>query len=166
MGVGILLCVVVARNPPSPVIASHCKLAVFFLNDEVGQILLSREFIAESQSVVEESESDENLSVVLLLIESNGHFVVVIPYLGFLTPHGLPRFVERGLLCLCNGETRHQVGLAVDGVCLGVLCVVECLLFASFFFLEFEAKSTCLDDLFSFETQLVGRTSLCIECKM
>ena len=44
----IFLSVIVARYPVSDVVACHCKLGMFFFDDEVVQRFLLREFVAES----------------------------------------------------------------------------------------------------------------------
>ena len=80
-------------------IARECELRQLFLNHEVGEGILHGEFIAESQTVVVESEADVHgyRFLVLpcrMLCHLHQQFVVMIKDLGFLTPYGLPGLVE------------------------------------------------------------------------
>jgi hypothetical protein len=68
-----------------------CKL---FLYDEVVKILLSRELIAEAESVVIETETDGHPAFCRGLHEVYEKFVVIVPDLGLLTPYRLPGLVE------------------------------------------------------------------------
>ena len=122
----LLLRVIVARQPPGGMVASHRKLRTFVLDEEIVQVRLLRELITESDAVVVNTETDEYLTTVLtglqlhagsifrggrapLLQQSRNIFdIVVADDLGF-TPNGLPRLVEGGGLLLNEGEAVHQV---------------------------------------------------------
>ncbi|CDE87094.1 unknown [Prevotella sp. CAG:891] len=102
--------VVIAGNPPCGVVACHCELAMLFFDNEVGQILLFGKFVAKSQSVVEESESNFDIAVVNRLRQRHAHFVVMIAYAAFFAPHGFPGFVEGRNFVSGFFESGLQVG--------------------------------------------------------
>ena len=166
LGVGILLRVVVARNPPGPVVAGHGELGVLLADDEVGQVALVGELVAQGQTVVEEAEADENVAVVLRLVQAYGHLVVVVANLALLAPYGLPRFVERSLVHGPDREARHEVGLLVDGRGFGVLGVVEGFLASGLFPLQFQTQTAGADDCPSVEFQPVRRPPFAVQCKV
>ena len=95
-GVVILLGVVVAGDPPGGMVPRHGELRALVGDDEVDQIGLYGEFVAESEPVVEEPEADGHPAVALRLAERDAEFVVVVADRGLLAPDGLPRLVERG----------------------------------------------------------------------
>ena len=90
----IFLCVVVTRNPVGCVVARHGKLRVLFLNDEIVEIRLLWEFIAQSHAVVVDTESEDDVSVGSLLIKVHSHLVVVVADRRRFSPYGFPRLVE------------------------------------------------------------------------
>ena len=59
------------------------------LDDEVVQIVLLREFIAESQTVVEKPEADHDVTLVVGLFKGYGQFVVMVPDFVFFSPYGV-----------------------------------------------------------------------------
>ena len=60
-------------------VSGHRKLSMLFLDDEVVQVVLLREFIAESQTVVEKPEADHDVTLVVGLFKGYGQFVVMVP---------------------------------------------------------------------------------------
>ena len=97
-GVVVFLSVVVARNPIGSVVARHGKFRALFLYCEIGEIVLRRPLIAESYTIVVESETHNHLAqmpVVVGLRQAYSHFVVVVSDARLLAPYRLPRLVER-----------------------------------------------------------------------
>ena len=104
-----LLCVVVAGNPPSGVIARHGKFGQLVGHDEVGEFFLLGELIAETESVVEEAEADVHETIVLRLFETHEQFVVVVANATLLAQHGLPSLVEAVVFVAHQFETAEAV---------------------------------------------------------
>ena len=113
----VFLGVVVARNPPAEMVAGHRELGELLLDHEIGQRLARGELVAESESVVEEPETDVHELVASGLAQFHEKLVVVVAYLGFLSPDGLPYFIERVRLgareleALGEGITGADIGL-------------------------------------------------------
>ena len=149
-GVVVLLGIVVARNPEGGMVAGHGKLRVFLLDNEIVELFLLRELVAEAQTIVEQPEANDNLPLVLGLVEGHGQLVVVVAYLALFAPNRTPGLVETRCLRLGHRKSVHQVGLGFQpfdffragelkvGLCVGVLL------------LEFQTQGAGLDDRFSF----------------
>ena len=60
----VLLRVVVAGNPPGSVVARHGKLRVLCLHDEIVEILLLWELVAETDAVVVDTEAEIHVASV------------------------------------------------------------------------------------------------------
>ena len=114
LGVVVLLRVVVAGNPEGGVVAGHSKLSMFLLDNEVVELLLQGELIAESESVVEDAEADEYLAALGRLVESDSQFVVVVADFGHFAPYRAPRLVETAFLHFTHAETIHQSGIVLQ----------------------------------------------------
>ena len=67
----ILVSVVIAGNPKCFVIVGKCEFGFFVGDSEIIQISLFVELISESQSIVEQTESDFHGSLFLFLLEYN-----------------------------------------------------------------------------------------------
>ena len=106
----LLLCVIVAGQPPRRMIARHGKLRVLFLDEEVVERLLLGELVAQSYAVVIHPEADDDIAVGGRLVQAHLQFVVMVAYGGRLAPHRFPRLVERRRLGVGDFETVHQVG--------------------------------------------------------
>ena len=107
----LLLRVVVARQPPRRVVASHCKLRALLLDEEVVQPLLLGELIAESDTIVVHSEADHDGARLPLLRQRGRILVIVVANVARLAPYGLPRLVERAGALARQREVAHQVVL-------------------------------------------------------
>ena len=107
----LLLSVIVARKPPCGMIASHRKLRALFLDDEIVQLLLLGELITESDTIVVDTETDDNLTFGGRLKQSGSKLVVVVTDGGCLTPYGFPGLIERRGLFLFDLKTIHQISL-------------------------------------------------------
>ena len=143
-GIVILLCIVIAWNPEGRVVARHGKLGMFFLDDEVVEVLLQGEFVAEAQAVVEEAEAEDDVTVLCLLVERHSHLVVVVADFLLFSPDGLPGLVERGGLHAGQGEAVHQAGVV----------------------LELQPQLGRLDDYLIFIIQLIDGLSLRIDAEV
>ena len=106
----LLLCVIVARNPPCRVVASHGKLRMFFFNEEIGQAVLLRKFIAQSHSLVVNTEPNNDIALRRGLMQRYRQFVIMISDGCGLPPNRLPCLVKGGCLCVFNRKPIHQVG--------------------------------------------------------
>ena len=131
-------------------VAGHGKLRVFLLDNEIVELFLLRELVAEAQTIVEQPEANDNLTFVLRLVEGHGQLVVVVAYLALFAPNRSPGLVETRCLSLGHRESVHQIGLGFQpfdffrtgelkvGLCVGVLL------------LEFQTQGAGLDDRLSF----------------
>ena len=140
----LLLRVVVARQPPGCMVASHGKLRVLLLDDEIDEAVLLGELIAEAHAVVIDAEADVHLASCVVLGETDEELVVVIADSGRLAPDGLPGLVEGGDLRMGLGETVHEARL---GEALGGVLVLG----------ELQSEVGGLDDGTSLVGHLVGR---------
>ena len=81
---------------------------MFLFDDHIVEVLLQRELVAKAQPVVEQAETDDDVTVLCLLLQGHSHFVVVIAYLLHFAPHGFPRLVKGRGLYVGYGESVHQ----------------------------------------------------------
>ena len=109
-------------------VTRHRELAVLLLNEEIVQVLLLGELIAEANTVVIDTETYHHLTIALtglqtgfacfgrhrltpLLRQSRNILVIMVADGGRLTPYGTPGLIEgRGLL-LDQLKAIHQVAL-------------------------------------------------------
>ena len=101
--------VVVAGHPPGGVVARHGKFRQLVGHDKVGEFFLIGELIAETESVVEETEADVQEPIVLRLFETHEQFVVVVANAALLAQHGLPSLVEAVVFVAHQFETAEAV---------------------------------------------------------
>ena len=64
----IFLRIIIAWNPECRMIAGHSKLRMFFFYNEVIQILLLRELIAEPQAIIIKTKTNNQITILRLLI--------------------------------------------------------------------------------------------------
>ena len=110
----IFLCVVVAGNPPCRVVGSHAELALLFCYDKVDKVLALGKLIAEPQTVVEQTETHHQATLVAGLVQPDGHLVVVVANFRLLAPYGLPYLVKSCMVHTCHLEACaeiHHVGI-------------------------------------------------------
>ena len=81
-------------------VSRHRKFGALVGYYEIDQIGLYGKLIAESQTVVEETEAYDHATVALRLAQRYAKFVVVVAYRGLFAPYGLPCLVERRRLCV------------------------------------------------------------------
>ena len=105
----IFLCIIVSGNPPCLMVTCQSEFCLFLLDCKIGKILLVGEFITKSEPIVEKAETNVHLPVIFLLRKMHNHFVVMVTYSAFLTPNGMPKFVERGICGGINGEACLEV---------------------------------------------------------
>ena len=87
-------------------VARHGEFGALLPQDEVRELRLLWELVAESEPVVVEPETDEQQAP--LLFERYGEFVVVVADRGRFTPDGFPGLVERAAFGAALGETLQQ----------------------------------------------------------
>ena len=126
----ILLRVIVARYPPCGVVACHSKLCVFLFYGKVGKILLCREFVTETKSVVKHAETYLYFTFILWLRQRNTQFIIMVANATFLAPHWLPRFIKSSRGMASFNKACHEISLLGQfrsiGTCLKlkVLCLL------------------------------------------
>ena len=86
----ILLRIIISGDPICRNISGHSELRLLFLYDEVIEVLLLREDIAESQTVIIETELDLDIAVFSGLGKGNEHLMIAIVDASFLAPDRLP----------------------------------------------------------------------------
>ena len=109
LGVFVLLCVVIARNPPRRVVTGHSKLGAFVLHLEVVQLTFLRKLIAKAHPIVVNAKTDVEHSLGRLLFEPHQQFVIVVSYCAVLAPNGCPRLVGRAFFFAHKRKTVQQV---------------------------------------------------------
>ena len=83
-------------------VACHGELRALFLDDEVDELALLRELIAQTHAVVVDAEADVHQALGGGLAQLHEQLAVVVADVAVLTPHGLPRLVELG-----SGRVHH-----------------------------------------------------------
>ena len=96
--------IVIGRNPEGLVIARQLELRHFLIDGEVAQLFLHRELIAESQSVVEQTETDVQQPTGSFLFQSHKKFLMIVTDLTVLAPYRLPGSVRSPLPGFHNTE--------------------------------------------------------------
>jgi hypothetical protein len=99
------------------------------LDHEIRKELLLRKLIAETYTIVIDTETKIHKPTIGRLLHLNEKFVVMVTYLFLLTPYWLPCLIEGRCRSLVDAEFIHQ------GVLLSQL----------------NAQCTGFDDLFSLE---------------
>ena len=161
----ILLGIVVASYPPCLVVSGQGKLGLLFLYYKIGEVLLAGELVSEAKTIVEDTEADYYLAVVLLLVQSYEHLVVVIAYLSLLAPDGNPCLVKGRGLHLGNAETGLHVGTPGYFLLGGKLAVLKVGGLLGVLFLELQAEVTVGNDGLAVHLQTVDRASLGIKAE-
>ena len=118
--VAVFLGVVVSGYPVCGMVAGHRELGEFLADHEIDQIGLLGEFVAEAEAVVINAEAHYHMHSVV--VEGDGEFVVVVAYVGFLSPDRGPGLVETGALDILEAEA----GLHVHGVAVALGLVFHC----------------------------------------
>ena len=162
----ILLGIIVTCYPPCLVVSGQRKLALLFLNNKIGKILLAGELISESQAVIEHAEANRYLAVVLLLVQSYEHFIIVVAYLCLLAPNGNPRLVEGGCLYLSDAEACLHISTLLYLLLGGKLAVFKICSLFRILFLELETEITVGNDSLAIHLQAVDGASLGIKTEV
>ena len=106
------------------------------------QLALLGKLITKSQSIVEETESDNHLSVVdRCLLKRNCKFLVVITNLFFLSPYRCPGFVLLGWFGFDDGESSGKGGQLF----------------------QFNPQPALLNDRFTTEGKVIGRLTVAVQ---
>ena len=95
-------------------VASHGKLSTLLLNHEIVQVLLQRELITEAHTIVEQTEADNDVPILRLLVERHSQLIIVVTDLLYFTPYRFPSLVESGSLCILHREAIHQTGVVLQ----------------------------------------------------
>ena len=106
-GVIVFLRIVVAADPPRSVVSREGKLRFLFLQIEVGQSVLLREFIAEAETVVIYAETDVHRHAVCAE-KMDKEFIAMVPDTVFFSEDRSPGFVDDGTLRSDQGEAILQ----------------------------------------------------------
>ena len=81
---------------------------MLFFYQEIVEVFLLRKFVTETDTVIIDTETNEDFSSTFLL-EGNSQLVVVIANGSGLSPNRFPRFVESRRLGIFDGKAVHQV---------------------------------------------------------
>ena len=123
----LLLGVIVAGQPESLVVAGHGKLGALLADEEIVEVWLLRELIAEAYAIVVDAEPDDNRACVLpwghlrifpdgplaeeRLPERGRILIIMVTDVAGLPPDGLPSLIESRSLLVDDSEAVHQVML-------------------------------------------------------
>ena len=77
-GILILLRIVITWNPERRVIATHSELRQFILDYEISHILLLRELITETETIIEKTEAYGHPLIGSSLYQTDSQFVIMI----------------------------------------------------------------------------------------
>ena len=94
-------------------ITRHGKLGHLLLNQEVVQVFLLRELIAEADTIVVYAEADNDGAGGILLKRNSQFVVVVTDGFGF-APYRFPCLIERRGLLTLDGEMLHQISFCIS----------------------------------------------------
>ncbi len=75
-------------------VAGHGKFRVFLRDDKIVEIGLAGKFISESYAVVIRTEAYHHRAVESRLAQCDRHLVIVVADESFLSPYGLPVFIN------------------------------------------------------------------------
>ena len=141
LGVFILLGIVITRNPPGGMIARHGKFSTFFLDGKVVEIAFLRELIAQSYSIVINTEADVHITVCRILLQLYQHIIIMIADRLILSPNRSPGLIESGSFLIDDTKIRKQIlaalgelitqtarlddGLALIGHTIGRHCAIQ-----------------------------------------
>ena len=158
--VAVFLGVVVPGYPESGVVAGHGELGKFVLDHEIDQLRLLGEFITEAQSVVVEAEADYHRYAILL--ERDGHLIVVVADVGFLPPDCLPGLVETGCLHVLQGKA----ALHVHRLAIAFAAVFRSLADVYLFSPESETESAWFHHFPALVSQFIGWFTFLVQAKI
>ena len=147
-------------------VSGQRKLALLFLNNKIGEVLLAGELVSEAKTIVEDAEANRYLAVVLLLVQSYEHFIIVVAYLCLLAPNGNPRLVEGGCLYLSDAEACLHISTLLYLQLGGKLAVLKVGSLFWILFLELETEITVGNDSLAIHLQAVDGASLGIKTEV
>ena len=155
------LSIVVSRNPPSRVVAGHCKLCEFFSHHEIGQFLLIGEFIAKTKTVIEQTETNVQVSIVLRLFQLHQQLIIMVANAALFSPNRFPSFVERIIFKLHQGEIAKEVRLTFSVFICGArrFPIKICTLLTILFF-KLIPQMRRRNHRFAIHAERISRTSL------
>ena len=112
-------------------VAGQAEFGFFFVHRKVAQFFLHRELIAESQSVIGQTETEVQQPARSVLLHGDEQFVMVVADFTVLSPYWLPGSVA--FRSLCVGHRKVAVELIIGT--------------------HAESQLALLDDVFSFVLQ-------------
>ena len=107
LGIVIFLCIIISRNPPSCMITGHGKLSMFFFYNEVGQILLRRELIAESHAVIIHTKTEIHEASVRWFLQFHKKFIIAVTDMTVFSPYRFPSLIKSRCRCIIYPERIH-----------------------------------------------------------
>ena len=117
------------------------KLRMFFFYNEVIQILLLRELIAEPQAIIIKTKTNNQITILRLLIQGNSHFIIMVADRFHLSPHRFPCFIKSRSFNIGQSESIHQSGIIF----------------------QFQSQFRRFNHLFSFIREFIHRFSLHVD---
>ena len=108
-------------------VARHRELGQLLLDPEADERVFDRELVAESETVVIESETDQHDGGFLFggvvhalhtadgLFQSHQHFVVMVADVRFFAPHGFPRLIKSAVCFVFDDEGVRQIVAPFEG---------------------------------------------------
>jgi len=148
------------------VVARHGELRMLFFYDEIVQVLLLREFITESQTVVEKAETDNDAPVVHRLVEGDFQFIIVVADFAFFAPYRTPSLVEGRSARVLNLESVHQVRALVHARLVFHFRPFEIGFLFGVFAFQFQSEGAGLDDRLVFKGKVVHGSTLFVEAEV
>ena len=147
-------------------VACHGKLRVLFLDDEIVQVFLLGEFIAESQTIIEQAEADDDVTVVLGLVECYLQLIVVVADDAFFSPDRTPGLIHRRGTRVVYGESAHQVRFLVEDTLVLVSGYFKIGLLVGILPFQFQSELAWLDDCLVFECKVISGTTFFVEAEV
>ena len=140
-------------------VACHLELTLLLFDDEIGQVLLRGELIAEAQSIIEETKTNHHRPVVLLLTEGHQQLVVVVADTALLTPHRRPSLIERVGFGVSNGKARLHISLALNGLLFRKSLVLKICGLVWILFLQLKTQMAVANNSLALVGQIIGGTT-------
>ena len=139
---------------------------MLFLYDEIIQLWLLRKLIAESQPVVEQTETDDHVPVILRLVERHFQFIIMIADFTFFTPHRTPGLVKGRSARFSDFKTGHQIRFLVYPFLIFTLRPFKTDSFFRIFPFQFQSQCTGFDDRPVLKAQLIHRSTFRIQTEV
>ena len=139
-----LIGIVVGWNPECLMITCQLELRYLLIDGKVTQLLLHRKFITESQSIIEQAETDIQQPSRTFLFQGYKQFFMIIPNDAVLSPYRIPACIRRCFFCFYDTEILTEIERRTD----------------------LEAHLTFPDNIFSFIFQRINRSLISRQVKI